>query len=222
MKLRNLAIVSVLALMMALTAALPAVQAESVGAGYVYLYNDGANENTSATTDWQFYVDAPAALALDDSSGYWNFTAYGEMVNNTGTASTGTYHVNITITAGGVVEYLHASIAVSKTVVVYGNMSLAAADYSAYTSNGSAVINITLKSSAWVLKDWYSGTFSIVDTETEAMVLNLIGPVVGLVVVVFVIGFVAEMMTTAGKGFSGGTERGKSKGEGSKGHKKRK
>ena len=199
MKLRNLALVSVLALMMALTAALPAVQAESVGAGYVYLYNDGANENTSATTDWQFYVEAPAAVALDDSTGYWNFTVYGEMVNNTGTASTGTYHVNVTITAGGVVKHLHSSIAVSKTVVVYGNLSLAEADYSAYTSNGSATINITLKSSAWVLKDWYSGTFSIVDTETQAMVLNLIGPVVGLALIVFVIGAVMEMMTGMGK-----------------------
>jgi hypothetical protein len=199
MKLRNLAIVSVLALMMALTAALPAVQAESVGAGYVYLYNDGANENTSATTDWQFYVDAPAAVALDDSSGYWNFTAYGEMVNNTGAASTGTYHVNITITAGGVVKNLHASIVVSKTVVVYGNMSLAEADYSAYTSNGSATFTVTLKSSTWVLKDSYSGTFSIVDTETQAMVLNLIGPVVGLALIVFVIGAVSEMMTGMGK-----------------------
>lgn len=221
MKLRYLAIaiVSVLALM---TAAMPAVRAESVGAGYVYLYNDGANENTSATTDWQFYVEAPAALALEDTAGYWNFTAYGEIVNNTGTASTDTYHVNITITAGGVVKHLHAAIAVSKTVVVYGNMSLAEADYALYESNSSATINVTLKSSTWVLKDWYSGTFSIVTTETEAMVLNLVGPIVGLVVVVFVIGFVSEMMTSAGKGFSGGTERGRSKGKGSKGHNKRK
>lgn len=221
MKLRYLAIaiVSVLALM---TAAMPAVRAESVGAGYVYLYNDGANENTSATTDWQFYVEAPAALALEDTSGYWNFTAYGEMVNNTGTATTGTYHVNITITAGGVVKTMHSSIAVSKTAVVYGNLSLAEADYALYESNSSATINVTLKSSAWVLKDWYSGTFSIVTTETEAMVLNLIGPIVGLVVVVFVIGFVAEITTGAQTAFSGGTERRKSKGNGSKGHNKRK
>lgn len=203
MKLRTLAIaiVSVLALM---TAAMPAVLAESVRSGYVYLYNNGANE-ANATTDWQFYVEAPAALALDDSTGYWNFTAYGEMVNNTGSAATGTYHVNITITAGSVVKHLHSSIAVNKTAIVYGNMSLAEADYALYASNGSATINITLKSSTWVLKDSYSGTFSIVNTESEAMVLNLIGPIVGLVVIVFVIGFVGEMMADMGKLGKGGS-----------------
>jgi hypothetical protein len=218
MKLRYLAIaiVSVLALM---TAAMPAVRAESVGVGYVYLYNDGANANVSATTDWQFYVESPAALALEDSTGYWNFTAYGEMVNNTGTATTGTYHVNITITAGAVVKHLHSSIAVSKTAVVYGNLSLAEADYALFESNSSATINVTLKSSTWVLKDWYSGTFSIVNTETEAMVLNLIGPIVGLVVIVFVIGFVGQIMQDMNKPFGKGS--GKRAGSG-KDHKKRK
>jgi hypothetical protein len=203
MKLRTLAIaiVSVLALM---TAAMPAVRAESVGSGYVYLYDNGANDEPNATTDWQFYVEAPAALALDDGSGYWNFTAYGEMVNNTGTAATGTYHVNITITAGSVVKHLHSSIAVNKTAVVYGNLSLAEADYVLFESNGSATMNVTLKNATWGLKDWYSGTFSIVDTETEAMVLNLIGPVVGLALIVFVIGIVGELMSDMDKRIGSG------------------
>lgn len=198
MKAINLALatVSVLALM---TAVMPIARAESVGIGSVYLYNDGANGNTSATTDWQFYVDSPAAWALDDSTGYWNFTAYGEMVNSTGTATTGTYHVNITITAGLVVKTMTHSIAVSKTAVVYGNMSLAAADYQLFEANSSAAINVTLKSSTWVLKDWYSGTFSIVNNESQAVVLNLIGPVVALALFVFVIGAVAEVMTGIGK-----------------------
>ena len=56
---------------------------------YVWLFDDGADNNVSATTDWRFYVELPAYVALDDSDTYWNFTCYAQMVNNTGSAATG-------------------------------------------------------------------------------------------------------------------------------------
>ena len=200
---RILAVVLACVFVAALT---PGAMAEQEGDGFVWLFNDGADDNVSATTDWRFYVEVPAYVALDDSDGYWNFTCYAQMVNNTGSASTGDWNVTVYIESDGINKSDKSTMTVSKTALVYGNLSFADTAYSLFESNSSAVLTIVLENATSVEKDAYVGTLTIESRGAWASVTVMAGALVSVAVVVGIIGWMSGLMgdLQPGRGGSGG------------------
>jgi hypothetical protein len=199
MKLKTtLTIVLMLALM--LVAMLPQARGETEEAGYVWLYDNGADGAPSATTDWKFYVETPSYVGLDDPSGYWNFTVYGEMVNNTGRAKTSTLEVEIYLKSEAVNVTQETNIVVSKTARVYGNLSFSEAVYSTLVANNSATIYVKLCNGGGDTRnDTWSGTIAIVTLGASGTLIVMLPSLVGLVIIVAVVGFVFEVMADMGK-----------------------
>lgn len=159
--------------------AIAPVQASYSSMGHAYLLDNGAG-SVNSTTDWKFVIEQPMYLARDN--GYWNFTVYGEMVNNTGSATNATYVVTIYINDGETNLSHTANIAVSKTARVYGNISVDSTDIESMVSNSSAVITYKL-SLAGDTKDIYVQTLSISKDSVLGPITGLVG-VIALVVIV--------------------------------------
>lgn len=183
-----------------LVAMLPQAQGETEENGYVWLYDNGANDAPSATTDWKVYVETPSYVGLDSPSGYWNFTVYAELVNNTGHAITSTLKVKIYLKSESVNVSEYSSIAMSKTQAVYGNVSFPESVYSTLVANNSATIYVLLANGAgFTRNDSWGGTIAIVTTGNTGMLIVMLPGLVSLVVVVAVIGFVGEILMDMGK-----------------------
>lgn len=181
------------------------VSAEQVGDGYVYLFNNGADGGASATTDWRFYVQTREYVGLDDSTGYWNFTCYAQMVNNTGSATTATYTVTMYIASGGVNKSASHSITVSKTATVYGNLSFPEATYSLLDANHSAAVYVKLTNATGTVKDAWTGTIIISKYGVIGMTTALVGTIVGVAIVVMVIGWFGRSMEDIERNFQHGS-----------------
>lgn len=201
---RSFLAVVIAAAFAALVAVSPLASAYKQGDGYILLFNDGADGAASATTDWQFYVETKDYVGLDDPDGYWNFTCYGQMVNNTGSAATGTYTVTMYIESEGINKSVSRSITVSKTAIVYGNLSFPEATYSLLAENTSAAVYVKLTNASGVLDEWV-GTIQISKHEVVGMATALVGTIVGVAIVVLVIGWFGRSMDEIGAMFRRGS-----------------
>lgn len=201
----SLAIAAALAVAIMSIACVPTAMAAEDGSGCAYLYDNGVS-SSNATTDWKFYVGAPAYLGLDQD--FLNITVYGWMVNNTGTATGGDYTVTVYID-DGVTNVTKAStlVMVSTSIShVYGNISISAAEFAALTTNSSGVYYVTLTYSA-VVVDEFRQTIVIDATELSASVGAIIPIVISAFAVVLVVSAIGGMM---GKmNFGGSKGRGK-------------
>lgn len=196
----TLAILALTALM--LVATLPTARGELEETGYVWLYDNGVDGAPTATTDWKAYVETPSYLALDEPSGYWNFTVYIEQVNSTGRAKLSTLEVEIYLKSESVNVTVEGNIVLSYAGNVYGNLSIAESVYSTLVANNSADIYVKLCNGGGDTRnDTWGGTLAIVTTGNTGMLIVMLPGLVSLVIVVAVIGFVGEIMTDAGKGF---------------------
>lgn len=174
------------------------VQADSVLANSVYLYDNGATEITN-TTDWQFYVGVPDYLALDQD--YWNFTVWGRLVNSTGTAADDTFVVtlyindgvtNITGNSGNIV------MAVNSTSHVSGDISIAKASFAALTAVDNATLYITLRNGA-TTNDSYAGVIVISDSYVDGIMSWILPMVISLFAIGMVFGVFTKLMNSASK-----------------------
>lgn len=164
--------------------------AVSIIGNHIDLYNNNVDAE-NATTDYHFYVGFPDYLSLDQD--YWNFTIYGELVNNTGAAASATYTVtlyiddgatNITAASGNIV------MVNSSAVPVYKNISIAAASFATLTEVDAADVYVVLKISS-VVKDSWTGEMPISETYTG----GIIGWIIPMAISIMVLGLVIGMMT---------------------------
>lgn len=199
MKLKTtLAIVLMSALM--LVAMLPQARGETEEAGYVWLYDNGADGAPSATTDWKAYVETPSYLALDEASGYWNFTVYVEQVNSTGRAKLSTLEVEIYLKSESINVTVEGNLVLTYAGNVYGNLSIADTVYDTLAANNSADIYVKLCNGGGDTRnDTWSGTVAIVTTGSSGMLIVMLPSLVSLVIIVAIVGFVFEIMADMGK-----------------------
>jgi len=182
-------------MMMTLAVVMTPAQAADPENGYVYLLNDGRT-SVNATTQFQFYVEVPAALGLD--ADYWNLTVYADPVR--ATATNATYHIHIYIYDGATNITKVATMAAKNDVNVYGNVSFAAADYAAVVT-GEAVLYLELQNSTHAVLDHYDGTITIVDAEYAANMINILMMIIPLIVIIVLIGWMTNMFEEIGKAF---------------------
>lgn len=181
----------------------PNIGASSDHDSYIYLYDDGADLNASATTDWRFYLATPSYFGLDDTDEYWNFTCYGQMVNNTGEAYADNWAVTVYIEAGGVNQSVSSEITCSKTALVYGNVSFPELVYSLFDANSSAAVYVTLENvTAATVVDTWAGTIRIESNSMTGMVYALIGVIIPIAILVMVIGWFGEVNENIKKSMS--------------------
>jgi hypothetical protein len=211
------ALALIVALGLSVTGLAPAASASEEGNGYVYLYDthsayaEHGIANHTLSSNWRFYCEAPSYVALDESSGYWNFTVYVDCLDTT-TASGPTFKVYLYIYDGTTnLSANSGSIRVDNSTRVYGNISIAQASYEVMVQNSSADLYIKLVNGTTptTLKDYYSMPGGI-----QVETLGVIGMVWMLVPMIMVLGLMSGLM-----GFMGDV-MGKSKHEG-KHHKKK-
>lgn len=194
---------------------LPNTGASSTHDGYIYMYDNGAADAPNATTDWRFYVAMPGYVGLDDTDEYWNFTAYGQMVNNSGEAYADNWRLTIYIEATGVNQSVTSDITCSKTALVYGNLSFTETIYSLFEANSSADVYVTLTNiTAATVVDTWSGTIRIESNSMIGMTYALVGVVVSIAILVMVIGWfggITEEMQKSMSPRSSGSRKKKSK-----------
>lgn len=215
------AIALVVALGLSVIGLMPAAKASIEGTGYVYLYDVHAAyaehgiAASTASTNWRFYCEAPSYVALDEPSGYWNFTVYVDCLNTT-KASGDTYKVYLYIYDGTTnLTADSGSIRTDNSTRVYGNISIAEASYAIMVQNSSADLYIKLVNGTTpsTLKDYYAVPGGI---QVES--LGVIGMVWMLVPMIMVLGLMTGLMGYMGDVMGQNKREGKSHGDHKKKH----
>jgi len=166
----------------------------------------------TASTDWQFYVETPSYVALDDSDLYWNFTVYADCLDVVGATNHTTFKVYIYIYDGATnLTANSGTITVNKAARVYGNISIAKAQYEVMVQNGSAALYVKLVNGTTpsTLKDYYTGT---IRTDTYGMigVIWMMIPVMFMFVIVMgLMGWLTNSLGYMGRAATGQKGHGK-------------
>lgn len=174
----------------------PSVYAAQPSTTYVWLTDDGKVNTTDFTgTDYRFFVDVPAYLGLDQE--YWNITVYGEWVNNSGYAylHEGNWKVTTYIYDGATnkTEVSTLAMVVNQTAPTWGNISYDSTDIAAMVANDSSLYYVKLQASNNTVMDGYVTTIVIEETELSAMVFALVPPVLAVVMVCIVLGWMGQI-----------------------------
>lgn len=199
-----------LALLLCLCAAISPVQAADVSYGYVYLLDDGGDE-VSETTDWQFDVPTRSYLLLTDDN--WTLTVTARMINGTGAAVAGLYNVTMYVYDGTANRSASVAITTNVSAAVTGQLVFDAADLLALDENDSADVYLTLDKGGVVL-DSYSYHVQLTDEIASGistlLIALLLGPVITLVILAAMIGWIGDLMKGLNRslgGFNGGKSR---------------
>ena len=172
-------------LLISCLAAAPAQASYVEDGGRVWLLDDGGDN--LAATDWRFSVSLPDAWTVEDDS--WTIPVYGQMVNSTGSAATGTYTIAAYVDDGIINRSAVGTVLVSKTAIAYGNITFSQPTIDLFSENRSATLTLQLKQASTVL-DSYVTTVPIYGSSSggaSAMMIGIVGTlfVVGVVVAVF-------------------------------------
>jgi len=196
-----------LALLLCLCVAVSPVQAADTSYGYVYLYDDGAEE-AGNTTDWKFDVPTRSYLLLTDDN--WTLTVTARMLNGTGAAVAGLYNVTMYVNDGNANRSATVAITTNVSAVVTGQMVFDAADLLALTENASANVYVTLDKGGVVL-DSYTYTVDITADQMHGistmLMALLLGPVITLMILGAMTGWIGDLLKGLGGslgGFGGG------------------
>ena len=186
------------------------VQAADVSYGHVYLYDDGAEE-AGNTTDWKFDVPVRSYLLLTDDN--WTLTVTARMINGTGAAVVGLYNVTMYVNDGNANRSASVAITTNVSAVVTGQLVFDAADLLALTENDSALVYVILDKGGVVL-DEYSYHVQLTDEIASGistlLIALLLGPVITLVILAAMIGWIGDLMKGLNRslrGFNGGKSR---------------
>jgi hypothetical protein len=181
-----------MAVALALCAAVAPAHAYVASSGGVWLLDNGADDLENASADWKFWVYVPLTVGLDGD--YWNFTAYGELLNNSGSASAGTYKVYVSIDDGATNTTKYGSITVSLTSIVYGNVSYDSTAITAFVANESGTITLQLKNATDVVLDTYVAAIGIYESGAAGSVMGWMPSLVGFMMFVTGMGIVYKAM----------------------------